>query len=95
MCATSDIQVNYSNDSKLNDGKGAIIIYDSFRGGIGLSKKLFTNLPELLNLCYIQVKDCPCSDGCPSCTGPVAENGYGAKESVLELLEEIVGTKDV
>ena len=95
MCANSDIQVNYSNDSKLNDGKGAIIIYDSFRGGIGLSKKLFTNLPELLNLCYAQVKDCTCEDGCPSCTGPVAENGYGAKESVLELLEEIVGTKDV
>lgn len=95
MCSNSDIQVNYSNDSKLSDGKGAIIIYDSFRGGIGLSKKLFTNLPELLNLCYSQVKDCSCGDGCPSCTGPIAENGYGAKESVIELLEEIVGTNDV
>ena len=90
MCASGDIQVNYSNDSKLNDGKGAIIIYDSFRGGIGLSKKLFTNLLELLDLCYDQVTDCPCSDGCPSCTGPAAENGYGAKESVIELLNEII-----
>jgi DEAD/DEAH box helicase domain-containing protein len=95
MCSNSDIQVNYSDDSKLSDGKGAIIIYDSFRGGIGLSKKLFANLIEILELCFAQVKDCPCSDGCPSCTGPVAENGYGAKESVLELLTEICGERNV
>lgn len=95
MCSNSDIQVNYSNDSKLSDGKGAIIIYDSFRGGIGLSKKLFTDLTEILNLCYDQVNNCSCSDGCPSCTGPVAENGYGAKESVIELLTEIGGTTHV
>ncbi len=95
MCSNSDIQVNYSDDSKLSDGKGAIIIYDSFRGGIGLSKKIFTDLVAVLDLCYAQVKDCSCSDGCPSCTGPVAENGYGAKESVLELLQEISGVSNV
>lgn len=91
MCAESDIQVSFAQDSMLGDGKGAIVIYDHFRGGIGLSKKLFTNLQEVLQLCYIQIKDCQCSDGCPSCTGPVAENGYGAKESVLEFLKHIVG----
>ncbi len=94
MCSSSDIIVNYNNDSLLEDGKGAIIIYDSFRGGIGLSKKLFANLSELLNLCYEQVRDCSCTDGCPSCTGPIAENGYGAKESVIELLAEINGVEN-
>ncbi|MBI9030915.1 DEAD/DEAH box helicase [bacterium] len=91
MCDSGDIQVNFSNDSMLNDGKGAIIIYDSFKGGIGLSKQLFSSLDEMLHLCYEQVEGCSCSEGCPSCTGPVAENGYGAKESVLELLNEIIG----
>lgn len=95
MCSSGDIQVNYNNDSLLDDGKGAIIIYDSFRGGIGLSKKLFTNLTELLNLCYEQVNDCSCNDGCPACTGPIAENGFGAKDSVLELLEEIMSKQNV
>lgn len=90
MCADSDIQVSFAQDSMLGDGKGAIITYDNFRGGIGLSKKLFTNLQEVLELCYVQIKDCQCSDGCPACTGPVAENGYGAKESVLEFLKHIV-----
>lgn len=95
MCSGGDIQVNYSDDSKLSDRKGAIIIYDTFRGGIGLSKKLFTNLLEIVNLCYEQVKECSCTEGCPSCTGPVAENGYGAKESVLELLDAIMKASHV
>lgn len=94
MCSSSDIRVNYNDDSLLGDGKGAIIIYDTFRGGIGLAKKLFSNLNEMLALCYKQVRECSCSDGCPTCTGPIAENGYGAKESVLELLAEILGANN-
>ncbi len=92
MCSNNDIRVSYNDDSLLGDGKGAIIIYDTFRGGIGLSKKVFSNLSQILQLCYDQVKDCSCAEGCPSCTGPIAENGYGAKESVLDLLREIMET---
>jgi len=36
------------------------------------------------------VSQCPCKEGCPSCVGPVAENGVGAKEYSIALLQELI-----
>jgi len=35
------------------------------------------------------ISSCSCLDGCPACTGPAAENGEGAKQLVLGILNEM------
>jgi DEAD/DEAH box helicase domain-containing protein len=46
-----------------------IYIYDAFKGGIGISETLFSNLGELLNLTYRLINSCSCTNknGCPAC----------------------------
>ena len=34
---------------------------------------------------------CPCEGGCPSCVGPAAETGEGAKNAALALLGAVLG----
>jgi DEAD/DEAH box helicase domain-containing protein len=49
------------------EGSPVIFVYDGFEGGIGLSEKAFVLLPEILATTYELVRDCQCTDGCPSC----------------------------
>ena len=48
-------------------GKPSIFIYDGYKGGIGLSEKLYQLLPDLMETSLRLIKDCKCSEGCPSC----------------------------
>lgn len=66
MCDRWDlggVSTEYHPDTK----EPTIFIYDGYRGGIGISEKLYSLLPEVLETTYKLVKDCPCKDGCPSC----------------------------
>lgn len=90
MCSEGDISINFESECQLIENKPAIIIYDNFSGGIGLSKKLTTHIPDLLKICLEQVSKCDCDDGCPNCIGPIAEDGIGSKHSVKELLQKIL-----
>ncbi len=92
MCDRNDLGVHSEDGSPLADGAPAVVIYDDIPGGIGLSKKLFEISSTLLKAAYEQVKTCPCQDGCPACTGPVAENGLGAKQHALAILSELLDT---
>lgn len=47
--------------------KPTIFIYDGFEGGIGLTEKAYTLIPELMRLTLELVRDCPCAVGCPAC----------------------------
>ena len=49
-------------------GLPAIFIYDGHEGGIGLSKRAYDIFEDLLATTLKILDDCPCSDGCPSCT---------------------------
>lgn len=49
-------------------GLPAIFIYDGHEGGVGLSKRAYDIFEELLAATLKVLDDCPCSDGCPSCT---------------------------
>jgi DEAD/DEAH box helicase domain-containing protein len=49
-------------------GLPAIFIYDGHEGGVGLSKRAYDIFGELLETTLKILDDCPCSDGCPSCT---------------------------
>lgn len=47
--------------------KSAIFIYDGYPGGIGLSKKGFEIIVELLDSTLKLTQECLCEEGCPSC----------------------------
>ena len=44
-----------------------IFIYDSYPGGVGLSKQGYRMARETLLATFNLIKDCPCEEGCPSC----------------------------
>ncbi|MEW6184332.1 MAG: DEAD/DEAH box helicase [Thermodesulfobacteriota bacterium] len=48
-------------------GKGAIFIYDGYSGGVGLAKRGYEIIEDLLQKALHLVMDCPCESGCPSC----------------------------
>ncbi|MBN1327074.1 MAG: DUF1998 domain-containing protein, partial [Candidatus Cloacimonetes bacterium] len=87
MCDQSDIRAHTEVFSRLADGMPALIFHDSVPGGIGLAEKIYEIFPELLREGQKVVSGCSCTDGCPACVGPVAENGLGAREKVRLLLE--------
>jgi DEAD/DEAH box helicase domain-containing protein len=66
MCDSRDISGVV--DSK-NLGRGTLILYDRYPGGLGYSEKGFQRINELLEICQIMVGECECDDGCPSCVG--------------------------
>ncbi len=94
MCDRKDIDVFCEDRSPLAANRPAILIYDNISGGIGLSRKLFDLHDQLLAAAYSLVSSCPCQEGCPSCVGPVAENGAGAKENAIAILQELVELPD-
>ena len=69
-----------------------MLIYDNIAGGIGLSRKLFDLHHKIIAAALDLVSKCPCEMGCPSCVGPVAENGEGAKTLVIAMLKELNGS---
>ncbi len=56
-----------------------IFIYDAYPGGIGFSEPLFAMHGDLLARTRELITTCPCENGCPSCVGPVGQNGPLAK----------------
>lgn len=90
MCDRKDIDVFCEDNSPLAGNRPVILIYDNISGGIGLSRKLFDLHDQVLKAALDLASKCPCQDGCPSCVGPVAENGAGAKENALAILHELV-----
>jgi DEAD/DEAH box helicase domain-containing protein len=48
-------------------GDAAVFIYDSFPGGIGLTRQAFSMAGELLAQTRKLIASCPCETGCPSC----------------------------
>jgi hypothetical protein len=67
-----------------------VYVYDFAEGGIGLAEKAFHVLEVLLERAATLLRDCPCSDGCPSCmhlAGCPRGNGVLDKVGGIALLE--------
>jgi DEAD/DEAH box helicase domain-containing protein len=47
--------------------KPAVFIYDGYSGGIGLTRKAFSLINQLMRKTLAAVRDCTCDLGCPSC----------------------------
>lgn len=90
MCDSEDIGVHSELQSQLGEGKPTIIIYDNIPGGLGLSERLFDQHLLLLRQGMETVQACGCTDGCPSCVGPIGEAGYGGKKETLALLKALI-----
>ncbi len=90
MCDTRDIGVVPLLRSP-HDQRPSIVVFDRFPGGIGLARRHFANDRPVLEACLNIVRECPCTDGCPSCVGPVLETGAGARAATRHLLEQLPG----
>jgi DEAD/DEAH box helicase domain-containing protein len=63
-----------------------LFIYENYPGGVGFSPVLFEHHAELLDKAQKLIEGCPCSDGCPSCVGPVLGPGQESKRLSLKIL---------
>jgi DEAD/DEAH box helicase domain-containing protein len=68
-------------------GVPTIFVYENTPGGVGYSRKIFDLHRDLLTASLELIRSCECSNGCPSCVGPVLEVGERGKESALRILE--------
>lgn len=85
MCDPSDVHVVPQVKAAHNE-KPTIFFYDRYPGGIGLSEKIYTGIEEILNQTKQMVKNCQCSDGCPSCIGTDTASIH-SKNDVVKLLD--------
>ncbi|WP_304654748.1 DEAD/DEAH box helicase [Sporolactobacillus sp. STSJ-5] len=86
MCDQSDLSVVPKIKAPHNE-KPSVFLYDKYPGGIGLSEKLYQELPLLLDKASEMINNCSCESGCPSCIGFVNE-GKAAKTALRRLLKE-------
>jgi DEAD/DEAH box helicase domain-containing protein len=92
MCDPRDIGVHAEVKSPFT-GRGTVTIYDKIPGGIGFSQKLYDTHETLLEAAHDLINACPCTEGCPSCAGPVAEIGARGKRLVLGMLKLLLGRR--
>jgi ATP-dependent helicase YprA (DUF1998 family) len=67
-----------------------LFVYDFAEGGIGLAEKAYQLLEALVERAAALLRDCPCSEGCPSCmhvSGCPQGNSSLDKVGGLALLE--------
>ena len=89
MCAPQDVAVLYQVKSPMTD-KPTVILYDNCPGGVGLAHKAYGMQKLLLEKALQIVTDCACTQGCPSCAGPVGEIGTDGKQTAIALLKELI-----
>ncbi len=76
-------------------GGAAMFIYDGHAGGVGLTRKGFSLIRQLLSQTLEIVRQCPCEIGCPSCVhSPKCGSGNRPidKSSCRRILENILNS---
>jgi DEAD/DEAH box helicase domain-containing protein len=95
MCDRHDVGLSINAGDKQAEGdQPRVFVYDAFPGGIGFSEPLFAMHADLLSRTRELIATCPCDNGCPSCVGPVGQNGPMAKTVALRILDHLVGRAD-
>jgi DEAD/DEAH box helicase domain-containing protein len=67
-----------------------IFLYDNYPGGIGFSSSLYDLAADILVATGRLIGRCQCTEGCPSCVGPVGEVSEEGKSVALEILSRLV-----
>lgn len=93
ICDRNDIGgISYTYHPQV--GRSAIFIYDGYPGGIGLTRRGYEVVEELLNRTLCVIQECPCEEGCPSCIhSPKCGNGNKPldKQAAILILEMLLG----
>jgi DEAD/DEAH box helicase domain-containing protein len=66
MCDRGDVGGISMTHHPQVDGP-AIFLYDSYPGGLGLTRRAYERLFGLIGRTLRLLQECPCEDGCPSC----------------------------
>ncbi len=90
MSSIKDLNVVSDSKKTITGYENSILVYDNIHFGLGLSKELFMKFPFILQEMSEHVSHCGCHDGCPSCVGPISEEGYGGKSETKRLLELLI-----
>lgn len=85
MCDPSDLHV-FPQIKAVHNEKPTIFLYDRYPGGVGLSQKVYEQMPEIISEAHRLISRCPCESGCPSCIG-VGGSGDQTKNNALRLLK--------
>jgi len=92
ICDRNDIGgISYPRHPQV--GKSAIFLYDGYPGGIGLTRRGYEMIEELLGRTLLAIKECPCEEGCPSCIhSPKCGNGNKPldKRAAVLILETLL-----
>jgi len=67
-----------------------LYLYDNFPGGVGYSQEMYRIYRDIMQAVRKVITDCHCVEGCPSCIGPVLQEGETGKKPALQLLEVIL-----
>lgn len=90
MSSIKDLNVVSDSKKTITGYDNSIIVYDNIQFGLGLSKELFIKFPFILREMFVHVSQCGCHEGCPSCVGPISDEGYGGKTETKRLLELLI-----
>jgi DEAD/DEAH box helicase domain-containing protein len=90
MTDPRDLGVSITENPGLAVFEPNLYLYDNYPGGIGLSAPLFALRGRLLTMTRDLIAACACSEGCPSCVGPLGEIGKGGKSAALLLLNQLL-----
>jgi DEAD/DEAH box helicase domain-containing protein len=88
MCDPVDLSVVPQIKASHNE-QPTIFIYDKYPGGIGLSQKLYEQMPVWMNDVERIVANCPCENGCPACIGLMEQADASIKRLVMDLLGKL------
>ncbi|QPC48388.1 DEAD/DEAH box helicase [Mangrovibacillus cuniculi] len=89
MCDPKDLHV-IPQVKSLHSEKPTIFIYDSYPGGIGLSKGIYENRQQIWLRILDIINGCTCEDGCPACIG-MEQPSDGLKRETKEVLVKMLG----
>jgi len=89
LCDRNDIG-GVSTPLHPDTGKAQIFIYDAHPGGTGIAEKGFEMIAEMWRATLKVIKECPCSDGCPSCiqSPKCGNNNQPLDKKAAEILLE-------
>jgi DEAD/DEAH box helicase domain-containing protein len=85
MCDPRDIGLHtelQSSETRL----ATLFLFDRIPGGAGLSDEAFAQWHALLESGNELIRDCPCTEGCPACIGPIEDADKETKQRILLLI---------
>ncbi len=92
MCDSRDLG-GVSTELHQDTKRPSIFVYDGYKGGVGISEKLYSLLPELLDTTLNLIQDCKCEAGCPSCiySSKCGNNNEPLdKKAAITILKELI-----